>query len=53
VEDGKRYHSPYFITRFDDVDTPEEFVERGLWIGEMLDNPETIKREIQQGERFK
>jgi len=53
VEDGKRYNSPFFIIRFDDVDTPEEFVERGLYTDGVPDDPETIKDEIEQGERFK
>ncbi|AFH22863.1 hypothetical protein OSG_eHP36_00180 [environmental Halophage eHP-36] len=53
VEDGKRYNSPFFIIRFDDIDTPEEFVERGLYTGGVPDDPETIKHEIKQWERFK
>jgi len=50
VEDGERHNRPFFIIRFDDVDTPEEFVERGLYIGNVPGNPEMIKREIEQGE---
>jgi len=53
VEDGKRYNSPFFIIRFDDIDTPEDFVREGLYTDGAPDDPETIKHEIQQGERFK
>jgi len=53
VEDGKRYNSPFFITRFDDVATPEDFVREGLYTGGVPDDPETVKHETEQGERFK
>jgi hypothetical protein len=49
VEDGKRHNRPFFIIRFDDVDTPEEFVNQGLYTGYVPRNPEMIKSEIEQG----